>query len=267
MRTTQTKIFVAMIAALGLLAWALTADDARARVHRADPMLADDAKTWQTLVSDKEFAGMLKSLNADIAKSMKTSGTMMRSFKNLEMNGSLVALLGNIGTKRADGDDAKKAAALREAGKAFAKAAKAKKYADAQKHAKVIASYPSSIVAAEDGNTADWKETLPLGILMRGVSKIDNDANEAVTDADPKGFDKKARDLDLANRSVLLACLAVVAREHNDKADWKGWCDEFRAGAILQAREFGKKDQSSAKSAREKMNVACEACHKVYQDK
>lgn len=267
MKTTQAKMFLLLIPVVGLATWLLVSSEVKARVAVAEPMLADKAETWKTLLTDKEFAGILKSLNADIAKSTKTSGIMMRSFKNLERTGLLVALMGNIGTMRLEGEDAKKAAALREAGKSIAKAAKAKKYDDAKKQAAVIASYPASIEPAADAAPAKWTEVIKLDPLMHGVSKIDSDANDAITDKAPKGFEKKAKDLDLGNRSVLLACLAVVAREHNENKDWKNWCDEFRAGASDQAREFFKGDQKKTAAARENMNKSCEACHKVYQDK
>lgn len=234
----------------------------QAHAGAAEPLVAGDAKTWHAVLTDKDLNPLVEQQLANIKDAMKTNGTFLRGFRKVQLAGHLIAGLGNIGTLRLEGDEAKKAAALREAGLELAKSAKEKKFENAKKAFALLEGYPAEIAPAGNAAPAKWEVVLPLDILMKGVSAIDSATGTAVR-KDAGAFAKSAKEM--SNDSTLLACLAVVAREHNANMDWKGWCDEMREGSLAMAREFAKKDPAATKQARENLQKSCNACHEVYR--
>lgn len=259
---TRVRLFLVGAASLALAAILFAPAGAPTpKAIAADPMAADDAKTWKSVLGDKDLDVLLKAQVASIKDAMKTNGTFLRGFRKVQLSGHLIAMLGNIGALRQEGDEAKKAAGLRDAGLKLAEAAKAKKFADAQKALEEVEKYPGSIAAA-DAAPAKWTVVLPLDILMKAVNAIDTATGAAVR-KDEKAFSKTAKEL--SADSLLMACLAVIAREHNGNADWKGWCDEMRDGSSAMSKQFAKKDQGATKQAREELQKSCTACHEVYR--
>src|SRR5262245_60544814 len=120
-----------MAAAIGLV-WQM--DGSSQTVYAADQKLAKDAATWKEAIPDKEIEGLVK-LYADELKSkvLKAKGQFSSGYKKAIQAGHVFAILGNAGTVMLDGDAAKTAAALREAGVALAAASKAKKYDEDRK--------------------------------------------------------------------------------------------------------------------------------------
>lgn len=258
------RIQLALLAgsAFGLGLWLLSTGAGALVAGAAAPLAADDAKTWKTVLSDKDIDAIVQQQAATIKDSLKTNGTFLRGFRKVELAGRLIAGMGNIGTLRLEGDDAKKAAALREAGVQLAEAAKAKKFDDAKKAFETIEAYPGKIEPAADAKPAKWDDVLPLGILMKGVNAIDGATAQAVR-KDEKAFSKVAKELSVD--STLLACLAVLAREHNENNDWKGWCDDMREGSLKMAEQFGKRSLAGSKEARNELQKSCTNCHDVYR--
>lgn len=227
----------------------------------ADAMLASDAATWKTLVSPKDLSGMLEIQTAEIDKAMKSKATFQRGFRKMELVGYLVAALGNIGTVTLEGEDAQKAAALREAGLKLASSAKEKNYDEAKAAADIVTSYPSKISPASDATPAKFTDVLPLGILMKGVSSIDSSMGAAIRKEDKFKSEAKEQAFD----STLMAVLAVVARDHNENEDWKVWCDEMREASVALGGQFQKRNLDGAKEARGALQKSCADCHDVYR--
>lgn len=179
----------------------------------------------------------------------------------MEVVGHLVAALGNIGTVILEGDAAKKAAALREAGLKLATSAKDKNYDDAKAAADAIAGYPAKITPAADAATAKFTDVLPLEILMKGVSSIDSGTGAAIRKEDKFKAEAKNQVADC----TMMAVLAVVARDHNENEDWKGWCDDMREASVSLAGQFQKRSMDGAKEARGVLQKSCADCHDVYR--
>jgi hypothetical protein len=71
--------------------------------------------------------------------------------------------------------------------------------------------------------------------------------------------------MDMSSESMLLACLSVIAREHNENKDWKGWCDEVRDGSVALSKQFATKSAPASKKAHTDMQKGCTDCHDVYR--
>lgn len=228
----------------------------------AAAMTSDDAKTWNALLTDKDHEAILKLQMESVESAMKSSGTFLRGYRNVLRAGHIIASLGNMVATKAQGEDAKKGAALREAGSELAAAAKKKSYADAKKVAELIAGYPKSIAPAADAKAHKFTDVIAIEHLMKEVNMIDT-ATRKSGKAPDEDFAKQAKELGL--RSRLMACLAVIARDYKEEKDWKGWCDEMREGSIELAKQFEKKDQKAAKEAYTKLQKSCTDCHDVYR--
>lgn len=240
----------------------LSASDRPAAVA-ADALKANNADDWKKVVTAKDLEGIVKVQLIDIEKATKAPGTFARGNRKMQTTGCLVATIGNIGTLVLEGDGAKKAAALRQAGLDLTSAAKKKNYNDAKQAAQTIAKYPNEIEPAADAKPAKWTDILPLDILMRGVSALDNESNAGIKDKKPGSFAKSSKDL--GHKAILLACLAVVSREHKDSADWQGWCDEMREGALGLSKAFLKGSQPDSANAYKAMQKSCNDCHEKYR--
>lgn len=230
-------------------------------VVAADAVLSSDAAAWKTLVPEKDLESIVKLQADELKKSMTSKATFQRGFRKAELTGYLVAGLGNVGVVTLEGDAAKKAAALREAGLALAKASKEKNYDEAKKASDTIGEYPAKITPAADATPAKFTDVLPLEPLMKGVSAIDSAAGAAVRKDDK--FKKDAKDL--SAQSQLLAVLSVVARDHHEAEDWKVWCDEMREYSVHLSKQFAKRDLDGSKQARSDLQKSCTACHDVYR--
>ncbi|HVJ79676.1 MAG TPA: hypothetical protein VNC50_01290 [Planctomycetia bacterium] len=228
----------------------------------ADKKLAKDASTWDELLSEKDVQNIIGVYATDMKKALKSKGSFNSAYKKTMQQAHALAALGNIGTVRLKGDDAKKAAALREAGMELAAAAKAKKFDDAKAAFAKIEGYPAKTEPAAAGEVSKWDDVIPLGVLMENVSRIDSEMRAAIkTDAE---FKKGAKDA--AVKTKLLAALAVIARESKTEGDWQGWCDDMRAGSVDLSKEFAGKDFSGAKKANDVVQKSCTECHKKYQE-
>lgn len=262
MVTARVRLYVLWAATLSVMGIFLVgAATTPAPVEAAEAMLADDAKTWKTLLDKKQLDSILKLQTDEINKAMVSKATFQRGFRKMQIAGHIVAALGNIGAMMFEGEEAKKAAALREAGLALAGAAKDKKFDEAKKAAETIESYPAKIAPAADANASKFGDVLPLDILMKSVSSIDSATGAAVRKDDK--FKKEHKEL--GHQTRLLAILSVLARDHNENADWKGWCDEMRDYSGNLAREFEKSNFDGSKTAREELQKSCTACHDVYR--
>jgi hypothetical protein len=229
----------------------------------AEPMRSDDAAAWSRLVEDGDVQSMLDVQRAEIEKSMRSNGTFRRALKKLEGIGWMVAVVGNVQAYRTEGEAARKAVSLREAGKALAKAAADKNFEDAKSAAEAIAGYPDKIAPAEDASRAAWTDLIDLGAVMHGVSTIDSETKTAVAASKPADFKKSAAAAH--GQAMLLACLSVVSRDYEDADDWRRWCDEMRDGSIRLAKAFGKKNLEESKAARDALLQSCKSCHDVYR--
>lgn len=230
-------------------------------IDAAEPLLASDAGTWQKLLSEKDAQDILKTQGERIKLIVRSQGTFNQGKAKLRWMAHLIAGVANATVLRG-GESAGKAAALRAAALELAAAAKGSKFDAAKSAFEKVQSYPATIEPAADAKPAPWAEVLPLDMLMKGVSSIDS-ASGSANRKDDKTFKKSAKDL--GADSKLLACLAVVAREHNPNNDWKGWCDEMRDGSVALAKEFDAKDQAGAKKAHNDLQKSCTACHDVYR--
>jgi hypothetical protein len=254
---------LAFTAVACVLAMAVAAP-ARSRAI-ADGKVAKDPATWKEIFGDKDLDAAVKSIQDELkTKVMKTKGTFLPSYKKAMQAGYALAALGNVGTVVLEKDEAKSAAALREAGIAFAKAAKAKNFDEAKEAFAKIEGYPKKIDPAASAEPVKWSEAIPLASLMENVNRIDGDVQKAGKQATE--FSKSYKDL--AIRTKLLAALAVIAREeHQDKADWQGWCEDMRAGCLETSKQLAAKNQNGTKNAYTAVTKSCTKCHEVYQDK
>lgn len=228
----------------------------------AESMKSDDAQAWKKLVSDEHFKAMLENQKAEIDKSMKSNGTFRRALKKLEGAGQIIAVLANVQAFRSEGEDVKKASALRAAGLQLAKAAADKNFDAAKKAVEQIAAYPATIAPADDDKTK-WTDLVKIGAVMHGVSTIDAETKTAVAVAKPADFKKVAAAAE--SQARLLACLSVISRDYEESDDWKQWCDEMRQGSVELAETFAKKNQAASKAARDELLKTCKACHDVYR--
>ena len=260
----KTRVRRALFAVMALAVtgyWTVLDPGGRRPAFAADAPAGGDAAAWNKVVTDKDFDQIVATFAPDIKKSMRSSGTFLRGYRKLQRIGKLVALTGNIGAMKYDGEQAKKAVALREAGTALAGAAKKKSFAAAKKAAAIIADYPN-VSPADNGDPAKWDDVIDLDTLMKGVSSIDSATRNAAKRTGSKFEDRAA---EMAARSVLLACLAVVAREHEKKDDWQGWCDEMCADSLAMAKKFADGDAAGSKKAYGALQKSCTDCHEVYR--
>jgi hypothetical protein len=228
----------------------------------AEAMTSDDAKTWNALLTDKDHEAILKLQTESVESAMKSSGTFLRGYRNVQRAGFIIASLGNMAAAKGQGEEAKKGAALREAGAALAAAAKKKSYAEAKKAVDTIAAYPKSIAASGESKALKFTDVIPIEQLMKEVNMIDTATRKSGKAADAD-FARQAKELGL--RSRLMSCLAVIARDYKEEKDWKGWCDEMREGSVELAKQYEKKDQKAAKEAYNKLQKSCTDCHDVYR--
>lgn len=219
-------------------------------------------KVWETLITDKTLADMLKLQIDEIQKNTKTSGVFGRGFRKVERAGAAVAILGNAGAMLFKDEDGARCAALRDAGIALVKASKnAKTYKEAKASADIIASYPK-IEIPENKDPKPWKDVVSLEVVMKIVSTIDTDAKNAT--GTTAAFNKQNKDL--AHHSRMMACLAVVSGELRPEADWKGWCNDMCRDSVKLANEFGKRSQNGAKEAYNVLQKSCTDCHDKYRE-
>lgn len=231
-------------------------------LQAAEPTPPNEAKSW-SFMNGNILQDIIGSELEDANKSMRSRGTFFRGYRKVEVTGYMVAVLGNVGTMIFKEEDAKKAAALREAGLALAEASAKRDFAGAEKAIAAIKQYPKQIKPAEDGSPVKFEELVELGALMKGVSRIDTDTG-AIVKKIGSDFDKSAKMM--AAQSYLMACLGVASRVHNDAEDWQKWCDEMREGSIRLAEQFAKKDQPGAQTARAELQKSCAECHEVYRE-
>lgn len=250
------------VACLGILA-AQPGNDVRRVAFAAEALPANEPATWKSFMTARILEDILKTELDDASKSLRSAGTFLRGFRKIEVTGNMVALLGNVGTLILEGDDAKKAAALRDAGLQLTEAAKKKNFQDAKKAFDTIQAYPKKIEPAADAAPVKFEDLVDLDGLMKGVARIEVDTGAAVKKVG-SSFDKDAKTM--SAQSYLLACLAVASRVQNDAADWQKWCDEMRDGSVKLAEQFGKKNQSGASEARAELLKSCAECHEVYRE-
>jgi hypothetical protein len=230
----------------------------------AEPMLAGDVKTWSKLFSEKDFDEVVKHLTKEIKSftDVDSPALFNRNVRKLERTGYMVAIVGNVEASKG-GENAAKAAALREAGLTLAATAKKKDFAKAKEVAETIAAYPDKIKPHADAKPTEWTKVAPLDTLMKAVSQIDTTVRNCARKTG-KDFTKLAGTG--SNEARLLACIAVVSREHKDESDWKTWCDDLREGAVLLAGNFAKKNPAGSKKAYDNLQKTCNTCHEKYRD-
>ena len=234
----------------------------RWRVMAAEGFPANDATTWHKLAYPNDLRDLVEAEVAEIVERTKASSLFSRGRRRLEVNGHVVALLGNIGTMALDGEDARKAATLRAAGLALAVAAQKRDYDAAKKAVEIIRSYPDSITADESAEPAPWSELVPSATLMKKAAAI-NSASGAINKEKGRAFTKGARPM--AKQALLLAYLAIIEREREPGQDWKAWCDKMFVFAIRLAKAYDRPNQTVARDVVATMTENCEACHRAYR--
>jgi hypothetical protein len=251
-------VALSMAAAVGLL-WQTNGSSSNA--WAADQRAAKDAATWKEAFSEKELEGAVK-LYADELKTkvLKTKGQFSSGYKKAMQAGHVFAILGNAGTVMLEGDAAKTAAALREAGVAFAAASKSKKYDEAKAAFAKIDGYPKKTEPAASGDTAKWTEVTNIEVIMENVSRIDSDVQKAIKSS--SDFGKMSKEL--ATRTKMLAALATVARETKSEEAWQKFCDEMFESSLALSKQFASKNQSGAKTANDAVQKSCKQCHDKY---
>lgn len=254
---------------LGIVALSMTVaaallwqtDGSSASAWAADQKAAKDAATWKEAFSEKELEGAVK-LYADEmkAKVLKTKGQFSSGYKKAMQAGHVFAILGNAGTVMLQGDAAKTAAALREAGVEFAAASKNKKYDEAKTAFAKIEGYPKKMEPAASGDTAKWTEITNIEAVMENVSRIDSDVQKAIKSSGDFGKMSK----ELATRTRMLAALATVARETKNEEPWQKFCDEMFESSLALSKQFAAKNQTGAKTANDAVQKSCKQCHEKY---
>jgi len=235
-------------------------------VYNADKKLASDAATWKDALPEKELEAVFKLYASEMKdKVLKTKGQFNSSYKKAMQAGHVFAILGNAGTVMFEGDAAKSAAALRDAGIALAEASKAKKFDDAKAAFAKLEGYPKKIEASDSAAPKKWlDEVTALDVMMENcVSRIDSDMQKAIkTSGDFAKMNKE-----MATRTRLLAGLASVARESKAEEPWQSLCDEMFVNSLALSKQFAAKNQSGAKSANDAVQKTCKTCHEKYNVK
>jgi len=231
----------------------------------ADQKLAKDPATWKEALSEKELENVVKLYAEELkSKVLKTKGQFSSGYKKAVQAGHVFAIMGNAGTVMFEGDAAKTAAALREAGVALAAAGKAKKFDEAKEAFAKIEGYPKKIDPAESGAAAKWTEVTNLEAMMENVvGRIDTDVQKAVKSSGD--FQKMSKEL--ATRTRLLAGLAAVTREMKSEEPWQKFCDEMFESSLALSKQFAAKNQSGAKTANDAVQKTCKTCHDKYNVK
>lgn len=227
-----------------------------------EPMLAKDKATWDKMVTEDQLAEMVKNQMDEIEKAMKSKGLFTRGRKKAEVNGFVVAALGNIGVVRLEGDAAKKAATLREAGLALAKASDDRDFDGAKKAYETILDYPTKIAAAASAEPQDFTDVISSHELMEKVSAIDSAVGKA-NRMSSRDFRKESKFLQ--SEAMLMACLAIIERDHHDAADWQKWCDQMRNDSVLLSEAFASGDVEATKKAHDALQESCNLCHTEYR--
>lgn len=259
MQPRRWSIAAAACVAIGVLAGATYSTSARG----ADPMETTDPQTWTKVITDRDIESQIALQSELIKKDVRTSATFRRSFRKLERSGNAVAMLGNVIVLTSSDDETKKkGAALREAGLEFAKACEEKEFDAAKKAAAVIDSFPKTIKPAANAEPVPFATVMPMEPLMKWVATIDAATRKGTMES--AEFRKNSKEL--AVDSQFLACLAIVARDHNEGANWKEWCDAMRDNSLEMANQFGSKNQSAASEAWKANQKSCASCHHAFRD-
>lgn len=225
-------------------------------------MLADDPETWRLLATADDLKEILKLQIPVLEEALKSSGQLSRLRHQTIANSGVIAVLGNIGTVVLEGEDALKSASLRDAGLDLAQAADKRDLAKAKSALERIAGYPDKIAPAERAETKPWTELISSESIMKQVGAVNTVAGKA-NRASPRDFRKDAKSA--AYQTLLLTYLTVIARDHQQADDWRGWCDQMRADALKLAKAYYKSNQEAAREAYTQLQQSCDACHKVYR--
>jgi hypothetical protein len=220
-----------------------------------------DAATWKEALPEKELDAAVKLYVDEVKlKVLKTKGTFSSGYKKAVQAGHVFAILGNAGTVAGEGDAAKTAAGLRDAGIAFAAASKAKKFDEAKAAFAKIEGYPKKSEPGENAAASKWADVTNLEAIMENVSRIDSDVQKAIKT--PADFGKMSKEL--AVRTRLLAGLAAVARENKAEEPWQKFCDEMFEASLGLSKQFAAKNQAGAKTANDAVQKTCKTCHDKY---
>lgn len=260
----RLSLVFATVAAVSVGALQLRHDTGRYAMAAGtpEPMLAKDKATWEKLVSEDQLNEMVKNQVDEISKAMKSKGLFTRGRKKAEVNGFVIAALGNIGVVRLEGDAAKKAATLREAGLALAKASDDRDFDGAKKAYEIISGYPTKIEPAASAEPQDFTDIISSHELMEKVSAVDSGVGKA-NRASSRDFRKEAKYFQ--SEAMLMAYLAVIERDHNDAADWQKWCDQMRDDSIKLSEAFAAGNVEDTKKAHDSLQESCNLCHTEYR--
>lgn len=228
----------------------------------ADPLLADDAKTWKGLATEEDIEKIIKSYDEEVKKALKSPGVFARGRKKLEWVGKVIAVLGNIGVVGFEGDQQKAASALRDAGTALSETAKEKDFEGCKKAYDTIKLYPKKITGKDSVEPLKWTDMITSEILMKAVADIDS-ATGKTHKMESKEYKKTAKDMAMQHK--LMAYLAIVEREQNTADDWKSWCDQMREDCLKISAAFASGNQESTKTIHTDMQDSCTKCHNAYR--
>ncbi|QDU64197.1 hypothetical protein Pan216_50860 [Planctomycetes bacterium Pan216] len=228
----------------------------------AEAKLATEVSTWEGLLPPADLERIVQIYVEDMKRGMRSPGLFARGRKKVAWQARVIAVLGNIGVMTMKGENAQKAAALRAAGIELSEAAEDRNFKAAKKAYDAIGDYPAKIKPVDSTEVMDWNDVIDSETLMKSVSSIDSNAGKANKMSDR---DFKKESMQFASLSQLMACLAVISREHEEGEDWKKWCDEMREGSIVMAKAYAKGDLEAAKEAHNTLQKSCNDCHQVYR--
>lgn len=251
-----------VLVAAGLAAAALGFHQLAAKDEPAAKLSPRDPKAWEGVVSAADLAQLVATEHATLKEEVGSRSRFRRSAKRAVLTGRLLAVLGNIGTVMLEGDDALKAAALRQAGVDLVAAAEKGDVEPAEKAAKVIGTYPATIAPGAKKDVTDFEELISTHDSMLLTNSMLLKLEDA-SKLEGAALDKEVPAA-VAQAKLLGAWAVVWAGDDawNGGDSWDEYCVEMRNASVEMARAFQAKDTKAAKAAWQRVGNTCTGCHK-----
>jgi hypothetical protein len=177
------------------------------------------------------------------------------------------------------GADGKQLAALRDAAlKLYEAAGEKKDLAEAKKQAGVIAQYPGvkAEPGAGPGKVALKDRVDEIDEVMNVFAKKDKGGDEIEKELITLGGQKKPlTPAQMSDKLVLNAYKAALVGQllpeynaiaKNKAKDWDTWSADMQKAALELAETVKGKNAKEVKTAINKLNSSCNACHSVFRD-
>lgn len=240
-----------------------------------NPAAAGDGtavEEWKQLVSADVLDAEVKSIRNSLAAALQSVGKYNAKYKDVQMMGSTLAAIGEIAAEHPDSIRWKaNARHLREIGAAIEQSADKTGGEAFQATRKSF----ESLVGLLDGNGAaslaeppargGFSEFADRGGLMKrievgfGYLKKDINAEKALASNAEKS----------AHEAALVAALGRVIAEKGypsaDEAEYAGHAKAFIENAAEMKRAAAAGDFSKFVEARDRVQIKCDECHKVYR--